>query len=78
MFFFYSSGGHFVHPSGSFLSFFLTDGHLRNNSIKFQRNRLKGIGGIGVQMFFSSPDHEVLMVSYCDRSMSVVRRQQFA
>ena len=26
---------------------------------------------------FSSPEHEVLMVSYCDQSMSVVRRQQF-
>ena len=25
----------------------------------------------------SSPEHEVLMVSYCDQSMSVVRRQQF-
>ena len=24
--------------------------------------------------FFSSPEHEVLMVSYCDRSLSVVRR----
>ena len=23
---------------------------------------------------FSSPEHEVLMVSYCDQSMSVVRR----
>ena len=25
---------------------------------------------------FSSPEHEVLMVSYCGQSMSVVRRQQ--
>ena len=25
-------------------------------------------------MFISSPEHEVLMVSYCDQSMSVVRR----
>ena len=25
----------------------------------------------------SSPEHEVLMVSYCDQSMSFVRRQQF-
>ena len=24
--------------------------------------------------YFSSPEHEVLMVSYCDRSASVVRR----
>ena len=24
--------------------------------------------------FFSSPEHEVHMVSYCDMSMSVVRR----
>ena len=23
--------------------------------------------------FFSSPEHEVLMVSYCDQSLSVVR-----
>ena len=36
-------------------------------------------------LLFSSPEHEVLMVSYCDQSMSVVRRpssvirrQQFA
>ena len=27
-----------------------------------------------VFLFFSSPEHEVLMVSYCDQSMSVVRR----
>ena len=27
-----------------------------------------------VSQFFSSPEHEVLMVSFCDRSMSVVRR----
>ena len=26
---------------------------------------------------FRSPEHEVLMVSYCDQSMSIVRRQQF-
>ena len=25
-------------------------------------------------MFISSPEHEVLMVSYCDQSLSVVRR----
>ena len=25
----------------------------------------------------SSPEHEVLMVSYCDQSVCVVRRQQF-
>ena len=25
-------------------------------------------------VIFSSPEHEVLMVSYCDQSMSVVRR----
>ena len=29
------------------------------------------------KQLFSSPEHEVLMVSYCDQSMSVVRRQQF-
>ena len=27
-----------------------------------------------VYFLFSSPEHEVLMVSFCDRSMSVVRR----
>ena len=27
--------------------------------------------------FFSSPEHEVLMVSYCDRAVSGVRRQLF-
>ena len=25
-------------------------------------------------LIFSSPEHEVLMVSYCDQSLSVVRR----
>ena len=31
--------------------------------------------GVLVDVFiFSSPEHEVLMVSYCDQSMSVVRR----
>ena len=33
---------------------------------------------LGVSSFilslFSSPEHEVLMVSYCDQSLSVVRR----
>ena len=29
---------------------------------------------LGSNAFFSSPEHEVLMVSYCDQSMSVVRR----
>ena len=34
-----------------------------------------GLGGEGGRhLFFSSPEHEVLMVSYCDQSMSVVRR----
>ena len=27
--------------------------------------------------FVCSPEHEVLMVSYCDRAVSVVRRQLF-
>ena len=27
-----------------------------------------------VPLFFSSPEHEVLMVSYCDRAVSGVRR----
>ena len=30
-----------------------------------------------VHCIFSSPEHEVLMVSYCDQSMSVVRRPSF-
>ena len=29
---------------------------------------------IRVRLLFSSPEHEVLMVSYCDQSLSVVRR----
>ena len=32
------------------------------------------IGGHLACGLFSSPEHEVLMVSYCDQSMSVVRR----
>ena len=32
-----------------------------------------GAGG-GCLDIFSSPEHEVLMLSYCDQSMSVVRR----
>ena len=33
-------------------------------------------GGVGgeTSVFVSSPEHEVLMVSYCDQSLSVVRR----
>ena len=31
-----------------------------------------------IRLFICSPDREVLKVSYCDQSMSVVRRQQFA
>ena len=27
-----------------------------------------------ISVDFSSPEHEVLMVSYCDQSLSVVRR----
>ena len=33
-----------------------------------------GIGTGWKICIFSSPEHEVLMVSYCDQSMSVVRR----
>ena len=39
-----------------------------------------GLSGIGLALsqtspvFFSSPEHEVLMVSYCDRAVSGVRR----
>ena len=32
-----------------------------------------GGGGEAKQLLFSSPEHEVLMVSYCGQSMSVVR-----
>ena len=38
---------------------------------------LQHINIISGYIVFSSPEHEVLMVSYCDQSMSVVRRQQF-
>ena len=30
-------------------------------------------GGGGSKFVFSSPEHEVLMVSYCDQCLSVVR-----
>ena len=33
------------------------------------------IKNVHVQFLFSSPDHRVLSVSYCDRSQSVVRRR---
>ena len=29
---------------------------------------------LGPYFFFSSPEHEVLIVSYCDQSLSIVRR----
>ena len=32
---------------------------------------------LSIVVVVSSPEHKVLMVSYCDLSMSVVRRQQF-
>ena len=31
-------------------------------------------GPLSISAIFSSPEHEVLMVSYCDQSLSVVRR----
>ena len=31
-----------------------------------------------VVTFFSSPEHEMLRVSYCDRSLSVVRRRPYS
>ena len=31
--------------------------------------------GFGDVLFSRSPEHKVLMMSYCDQSMSVVRRQ---
>ena len=30
---------------------------------------------LGILFFISSPEHEVLMVSYCGQSLSVVRRE---
>ena len=72
----FSSGGHFVHRSKTVLAI-LVEGHLSNIPMKFKLNRPRGIGGVDVKRFFSSPEHEVLMLSYCDQSMSVVRRQQF-
>ena len=43
--------------------------------IFFANNRSFGHMG-KILFFFSSPEHKVLMVSYCGQSMSVVRRQQ--
>jgi len=44
------------------------------------RNKLKAYfevscDGVFKCFFFSSPEHKVLRVSYCDRSLSVVRRR---
>ena len=41
---------------------------IRGHSICFHGEILK------IVIIFSSSEHEVLMVSYCDQSMSVVRR----
>ena len=38
------------------------------------RKKFKSSINFGVVQFFSSPEHEVLMVSYCDESLSIVRR----
>ena len=45
-----------------------------NILVKLFPNRPIDLGGDVVKRFFSSPEHEVLMVSYCDQSLSVVRR----
>ena len=44
-----------------------------NHSLTFGLfTRVSGLGPLGPLV--SSPEHEVHMVSYCDQSMSVVRR----
>ena len=46
-FFIFSSGSHFVYRSETVLSI-LVENHLSNISMKFERNWLRGIGGVGV------------------------------
>ena len=41
------------------------------NNFEFEGSRAKVKVTVAI---FSSPEHEVLMVSYCDQSMSIVRR----
>ena len=43
----FSSGGHFVHQSQTILAI-LIEGHLSIISMKFKRNRPRGIGGVDV------------------------------
>ena len=43
----FSSGGHFVHQSGTILAI-LVEGHLSNIPMKFKGNRLRGIGGVDI------------------------------
>ena len=46
----------------------------------YGKNHSNDISYETTETIFSSPEHEeheVLMVSYCDQSMSVVHRQQF-
>ena len=43
----FSSGGHFVHWSGTVLAISV-EGHLSNIPIRFKWNRPKGIGGVDV------------------------------
>ena len=40
---------------------------------KVNRNKFSGVMYDTFVCIFSSPEHEVLMVSYCDQSLSVVR-----
>ena len=51
--------------------------HPLYNGTHFNSKILCNVILIGTEWFISSPEHEVLMVSYCGQSMSVVRRQQF-
>ena len=45
--FFFSSGGHFVHRSGTVLDI-LVQGHLSNIPVEFESNWPRGIGGVGI------------------------------
>ena len=51
-------------------------GQGRITRLHFSKNgRFRGISVSQTQLVFSSPEHEVLRVSYCDSAVSVVHRQ---
>ena len=43
----FSTGGHFVHRSGTVLAI-VVEGHQSNIPMKFERNRTRGIGRVGI------------------------------